>query len=62
MKHAAIGRMDSSRFSPLVIIDPRLITPPAPNPHKALAAMKLAMVCATAHHTVAMRKMIKQNI
>ncbi|KAJ2907371.1 transporter [Zalerion maritima] len=37
----------------LTMILPNVTTPPAPSPQTALAAMKLPMLCAAAHHTVA---------
>jgi len=45
-----------------VIIDPRVMAPPAPNPQSALAAMKLVMLWARAHHIVATKKIVRVKI
>lgn len=37
------------------------MAPPAPRPQSARAKMKLVMLCASAHHTVAMMKMVRVN-
>ena len=39
-----------------IIIAPRVIMPPAPNPHRALAAMKVPILVARAHQAVAAAK------
>jgi len=44
------------------MIDPREIMPPAPSPQRALAAMKLVMLWASAHHIVETRKTSRVKI
>lgn len=40
----------------LIVMLPISMVPPAPTPHRALAAMRLSMFVASAHHSVAMEK------